>query len=505
MAHEGQLTEDILKFLGISTDYRDYIRICDSVETQDKKQLLVLVRTIPNFESKLEKDPKLSKVFGGLKAPRTPLDGLDSGIVVSISQDQESNRTFTIVARSEDRPRVEVPQASLVEAYITSHMKEHPDDGWKAWKEGSIIRVFTVETTRGKETFVTTRTKLSAGGHWPNAADSPTVIASFREACKKQQIERADIEVPGYCFCFVLSSKWNTMKQHTETTHLTLFRVYSWLEGEYREVKYDVTNVATPATLSIEEAIQHVLDGGVVMTTNAFENTKVMLPQTGKEYSWLESPNAVHMYFGLDARDRKRFKTVCSPYLRDKVIALEKSLPTQKDGAAAWIMHELQNNLQTKDGKQETKSKKHNKAGALAIESIIRTLKKRYAEERAAAIEKGTFKPRAKNGKGRNPIFYWGRTKAAQYERQLALVNEILQDHLEHNGCLLLRIIKECTRRKTAEGIKLRKKEEALRKKDATSIPQDLLNEIKDAMASLDSITLPEKELFLPFQVDDDL
>ena len=500
MAHEGQLNDELLAFIGIPVDYRKYLRIRDTIKTNDGSQEIVLIRTVPNYEALLQSDGVIPKESPLGISQRTPLDMFDSGIVVSISQDQESPNKYTIIGRTEDRPEVKVVQGALVEMTIDSMVKTDPTCELKEWIEGTILRVITVPTKNGsKQTLITTRTKLSAWGQWPNApTSSETINACFREACKKQGISKESYEKVGYCFAFVLTSRWNTMKKHIDGVALTLFRVYSWLDGEYKEVPYTLPGAVVPKALTREEAVRIVLEGGVVMTTKPFENVKVMVPETDKEYSWLSSSDSTKMYFQLKDRDSERFLQICAPHLKEKVNKIVASLPVHKASTAEFIMMKLYEDLrkpkEERGKKQQTGRKgRHNVAGVQGIDHILKQLRTKYSEERSSAIERKVFDPRK-----RRP-FFWGRTEQAQKAKQLQMINDILDGHEKTNMCLLLAIIKECATRRNAEAREMHKK---LDNKNA-ELPDDTHRQIKEALENLERLQLEDQKLFLPIQIDD--
>lgn len=532
------LTDLEANLFGISARDVPLVRVVDCQKLSDNGVCLMMIRTVPEYRKKLEErmiteDPSIAASPARLVALSTEpqeLDRFDSGVCFLVQPSAESGElTATVVCRSDDYTRKISTQGTLVEGTLKKISKDEPETQFRVWQEGSIIRVVTLLVEGVKRTFYMTRSKIEWGrSKWINTPECPYVKEEFYAACKRQGIKQEDVEIPGFCFCFVLRSTWNQMKQEVEYPELVHFRTYTFIGEEYRQTIKTIPGAITPTTLTIEQAVRVILDGGVVITVKSSDNNlKIMTHDTALVYSWLETSAASSpeiQYFTLashDVRDAMRFKSLLRGHAARTVNRTIETLDHNIAAAAEYLLHRLKLKLHS-DAISKNLNKKQNASDQTKItaynalkqdkqiENIIRSTQKAYALARQAAIDSGKFKPvlhmKARNGKQKKVTakFYWGGSEAAEQKNQLDHIIATLNSYKEKDGKTLLQIIKKCSRCKKSEIAALKKlMKQSVPDVERPSTPtfdEKAQSEIEAAVANLHSIEINDDEVFIPDQ-----
>lgn len=533
------MTDLKTNIFGIPSEYEELVKVVDCRNvTDDGRIQLKMLRAVAGYRElyakmRIEAEPSIASdadKLAALMSEHCPIDPFDSGICFLVEQGETPDQLKTsIVCRSDDYTQKIALQPTLIQAKLQSMLEQDPNQKFRLWYEGSIIRVFTIMVGNVKQTFYATRSKIDcARSRWVNDPNCPGVKEEFNKACRLQGIRIDDIKQSGTCIAFVLRSPHNQMKEALDEPKLVHFRSYSFADGEYREVSKIIPGAIVPEELSPEAATRHILDGKVVITTDAFVNMKIMTHDTARVYSWMEtsvnsSPEL--QYYSLlseSKADAARFLSLLRGYSKKIVEKAIANLDENIASTAEYILHRLDIALKAHWASKIAKKGKPNGDNVVEnayksmkqdknIDWIIRSAQRGYAEARKAAIESGRFKPfrmvRGKDGKERKVTnkFYWGGSADAEKFNQLTLILGILNGYKEKNGKQLLQLIKRCAKYKKSEIAALRKLQKDM-KGDAPERPTtptfDLKAqaEIDKAVKALEAIEINEDELFLPDQ-----
>ncbi len=449
------LSDDETILFKVPSQFKGLVQVQDcQYLCSDKSMSVVLVRTIKNardlWEKKMIKgDPSLGETPEKLIVLRqivSPIDQFDSGICFLVQPGEKPGSLQSrIVCRSDDYPGLKRLQATLVDSYFRSN-ETKLDGNLREWVEGSIIRVFTFEVTLPNEksltkfTFYSSRSKVDcSGSQWVNLPDCPFTKDAFQAAMDFQKISHDDVEKVNRCFAFVLRDPWNQIRSQIETPSLVHFRSYRF-DLEYEEIDEVIPNAIIMPPVSLTEASEMVLNGKVVITTNAFNNIKIMLDKTAKEYEWLEttSSNPVMKYCELKAcspQDLNHYESLLFGWAKDKVDEFKLNYPVLIAQTGDYIYRRLIMTLEHPKA-AEALDKNH------TIDNIIRTVKRAFTVEKQASKSKR---------------FVWGGSKAGTERKQLECITECIHNLETNDGVALARLISSCSRYEKSETVRCKR------------------------------------------------
>ena len=462
-----------IELFGVPAQFRHLVQVTDCKHLNAQKSVsLISVRSQNGYRADWEKemikqDQSLlevpEKLLALQKGP-SPLDMFDSGIVFLVQPGAEEGTVQArIVSRSDDFPHKEKIQATLLKSYFDYH-SEH-DGKIRQWGEGAIIRVFTIEVSSGKSgadfnqpeldedgvpktmTFISSRTRLDCTtSQWVNLPECPFVTDCFKETLITQGIDFRELCKPWTCFAFLLRHPWNQIRDRTLTKpELILFRAFTCNGGDYKAIEGDMTSlfkgVKLFPNLSKSEAIEVISKGGVVMTNHAFNNIQIMLDTTAEEYDWLQttSSNPVMTYCELrttSPSDCARFEALLFGWAKKKVDDFKRDYPIILASTISYLSQRAK--LQTEQPKAEAALKKDR-----LVESILRSVRRDFAEDKAKW-----------HGKGR---FVWGGSKEKSDQKRHDSVRRALLRLEKQDGAALARLIATTTRFQKSENIRVKK------------------------------------------------
>jgi len=470
----------------------------------------LLVEAVKNDES-LKTDIVAQEE--AMMEPRA-IDAWDSGIQYLVTEVEGKKRAH-IVARIDSYTHTIAVQDSLIEAKLDAELQLDANTRFRAWEEGTIITVKTVVVNGERKAFYSTRKKIDARASKWSKPGSPTILAEFFTACNKQDISISSIEREGMCFAFILKSEWNATKQKITEPVVILFRAYSFADGEYREVDESVAGAAPVRTFNLAEAVQHISDGGVVMTMFSFNNKKFMNTDTKMVYSWFENSQTSspdEQYFKLLAQNQnyaKRYRSLLGGHAKE---SLEKSLENLEPNITATAeylkycveMAVKQRRLEPKMTNPKDRKPVHEN-GVIAY--IVRQAMKHHRESQEERKAASTAKPgRGKNVRGKKaPV---RRSKDVEDLEQVEFIKSILVGFQKEDTVKLVKLIRICARYKRTDIARLKAQEARMNEIERPVTPTfgtKAKSELKGAIKTLEQIFIfDETEYFIPGQVDDD-
>lgn len=473
---------------------------------------LIMIRTVRNhhglWEKHLrEKDATLATdniKFQAILSGGCPVDDFDSGKIYLVTKTQTKQEdatieveTASVVCRSDDYPYVCSMQPTLVRSYLEKAQKTV----LREWEQGAIIRVYTIEvavdalsqssdglgeTIEGaaktrKMTFYASRSKIDcAESKWVNEKDCPKTRQAFLRACVTHGIRETDLQTPGTCHVFLFRHPFNQITNLTVPSDGVIVHIRSYQfntsVGSYDPLNFEIEGAKKVRDLTIDEAQEVILKGGVVMTRDPFRNTKYMLADTSKLFKWMESDPA-RMYMALKSQDPQElafFMKHLQPWALQKIETTRQNLEHNMASAAVYI-HSLF--LIYRRREEHPAFKKY------AIVDAIKHLTARYREAKEAAIAAGTFDPNPKPKKGvkkgakpYKPIFFLGTNQQHTKNKEIEILSEYLETLLRKDGATLVTLVKTCAN--------LAKQEAHLVAKAAKKLDE------------------PEGPIFIPMQID---
>lgn len=506
------LTNTQASLFEVPTDFSDLLLIKDVYDLKNDQHKVYLVRTKADWREKLrviciKQDPTLAEDVNRLKekmSSPSPVDKWESGIIYLV-REVDGVATAQVISRMDDFTPKLTPPASLLEETLNHELSMNAETRFRKWYAGTTVRVTTFVIDEMQISIYSTRSKVQAAfSRWSNEAGSPTIIEEFHNACKVQGIKKADIEIPGITFSFILQSKWSVSMEEVEAPRLILFRSYRFDEESYEESPVEVPGAFPVEILNVKEAVKYIESGGIVMTMFSFENKKVMTSLTDMRYSWLNTDDAAtpdERYFGLlmkNALEAKQYRAMLKGPKKLVLEASLKNLDTNVENCGKYLQYCVGEAIKMKRvaGKGEKIQLHKNDF----IANVIRRVMKKHSEERnqdKAEPLKGRGKPKQK-GKFKQS----GKSKAVQDAEQLAFINSILQEYRDKTPVKLIKLIRECAKLKKTDLARLKKQQEQMKNASSPVTPTFGLKaqkETEESIKALDSI-----EMFLPFQFDDE-
>ena len=452
----------------------------------DKKQIdsvtsLVMIRTVRNHHGLWEKhlrdqDATLATdniKFQAILSGGCPVDDFDSGKIYLVTKTKSKQQdatveieTASVVCRSDDYPYVCAMQPTLVRSYLEKAQKTE-QTVLREWEQGAIIRVYTIlvadepstdgtggEPIEGapkfrKLTFYASRSKIDcADSKWVNEKDCPKTRQAFQKACVTHGIRETDLQTPGTCHVFLFRHPFNQITNLTVPPDGVIVHIRSYQfdtsAGSYEPLQFEIVGSKKVRDLTIDEAQDVILKGGVVMTRDPFRNTKYMLLDTSKLFKWMESDPA-RMYMALKSQEPQElafFMKHLQPWALQKIETTSKSLELNK-AAAAMYLHSLFLIYRRREDHPAFKKR--------PIVDAIKHLTLCYREAKDAAIAAGTFDPNPKPKKGvkkgaktYKPVFFLGTNQQHTKSKEIEILTEYLEMLMKKDGATLVTLVKTC-------------------------------------------------------------
>ena len=441
---------------------------------------LIMIRTVRNHHALWEKhlrekddtlaadNIKLQAILSG----GCPVDDFDSGKIYLVTKQKDTTtgeEKASVVCRSDDYPYVCSMQATLVRSYLEKAQKTE-QTVLREWEQGAIIRVYTIEVedepvegaggepiegaprglpTSRKMTFYASRSKIDcADSKWVNEKDCPKTRQAFQKACVTHGIRETDLQTPGTCHVFLFRHPFNQITNLTVPADGVIVHIRSYqfdtTVGTYEPLAFEIEGAKKVRDLTIDEAQEVILKGGVVMTRDPFRNTKYMLSDTSKLFKWMESdPARMYMQLrGQDPVDLAFFMKHLQPWAIQKIETTRQSLEHNKAAAAVYL-HSLFL-IYRRRGEHPAFKKR-------IITDAIKHLTQRYREAKDAAIAAGTFDPNPKpkggarkGAKQYKPVFFLGTNQEHTKSKEIEILTEYLETLMRTNGATLVTLVKTC-------------------------------------------------------------